>query len=206
MSKCEHCGRDVLFPFGCCYCQRAFCSEHVPSTKHECQHALGHWHNKRKATERELPSPRRLVSPITAFCTILILSIIITTNTSCYLDRRELVNPTYQEALRFIESDQTDKNVYREAKYTCANFAEDFKSNALEAGYKCGYVLVFFPDLSHALNCFNTTDCGLTFIEPQEDAIVTVTIGQPYWDRTKYASNYFGDPFNDTVINFLIDW
>ena len=111
-------------------------------------------------------------------------------------------DPTYQEALQFVASDQTDKNQYNEENYTCANFAADFKNNAFKAGYECGYVLLYFPDdLSHALNCFNTTDHGLIFVEPQEDATVTLTIGEPYWDRTEYEPTY-----DDTVIKFVIVW
>lgn len=111
-------------------------------------------------------------------------------------------DPTYLEALEFIELDQTDKNQYKVEKYTCADFAIDFKTNAFRTGYRCGYVLVLFANCSHALNCFNTPDYGLIFIEPQEDDIITLTVGQPYWDRTRYAPmNY-----DDTIVGYLIIW
>ena len=209
MLKCRECGREVLFPFGCCYCRKAFCSEHVLPEKHRCPklyQELKYWYQKKKAMEGEIPKSRKFVSPILAFCIILIFSSAIIVHTSYHFGSRELRDLTYQEALQFIESDQTDKNLYKEGKYTCANFAKDFKNNALKAGYRCGYVLVFSPDWSHALNCFNTTDYGLIFIEPQEDEIVTLTIGQPYWDRTKYTPRYQGRTYNDTVTSFLINW
>lgn len=110
-------------------------------------------------------------------------------------------DPTYQEALQFIASDQTNKKQYNEETYTCVNFAADFKNNAFKAEYRCGFVEIEFPDLSHAIVCFNTTDQGVIFIEPQDDEIVTLGIGQPYWDRTKYQITY-----DDTVVRFMIVW
>ena len=112
-----------------------------------------------------------------------------------------LRNPTYNEVMEFIASDSTDKNQYCEENYTCADFAADLKSKALEAGYNCGYVVIEFPDTGHTIVCFNTTDRGLIFIEPQEDEIVTLTIGQPYWDRTEHQVTY-----DDTVVRFTIVW
>lgn len=110
-------------------------------------------------------------------------------------------DPTYQEALQFVSLDQTDKNQYNEESYTCHHFTADFKNNAFEAGYRCGYVAIDFPDGGHAIVCFITTDQGLIFIEPQSDEIVTLTVGQPYWDRAKYIVTY-----DDTVVGFTIIW
>jgi len=111
-------------------------------------------------------------------------------------------DPTYQEVLSFVVSDQTDKNQYNEETYTCVNFAADFKNNAFQAGYRCGYVIIEFPELGHAIVCFNTTERGLVFIEPQDDEIVTTLIvGEHYFDRTKYEITY-----DDTVVRFMIVW
>jgi len=101
-------------------------------------------------------------------------------------------DPTYQEALQFIALDQTDKNQYNEENYTCLNFAADFKINAFDAGYRCGFVFVEFAEGGHAIVCFNTTDYGLIFVEPQNDNIVNLEIGQPYWD--------------DIVVRYTIVW
>jgi hypothetical protein len=109
-------------------------------------------------------------------------------------------DPTYREMLDFIASDRTDENEYSE-NYTCFHFTRDVKSHAFNEGYRCGFVYVEFPNSAHAIVCFNTTDYGLIFIEPQSDEIVTLTIGQPYWDRTKYQPDY-----NDTIISFTIIW
>lgn len=110
-------------------------------------------------------------------------------------------NPTHEETMQFIEIDQTDKNEYDEETYTCANFASDVKNHAFEEGYRCGYVIINFPTSSHAIVCFDTIDEGMIFIEPQDDAVVTVVIGQHYWDRTKYIVTY-----DDTIIRYMIVW
>ena len=90
-----------------------------------------------------------------------------------------LRDPTYKEAAQFIRSDQTDKNQYNQS-YTCINFANDFRDNALNEGYRCGYVAIEFGETSHVIVCFNTSDNGLIFIEPQTDEIVTLTAEQSY--------------------------
>jgi len=209
MSKCEECGREVLFPFGCCYCRKAFCDEHLRPENHRCpkpSKLMIFGDKNKRAMGGEIPKFRKFMYSALAFCLILIVSSSFIAHISCHFGSRELRDPTYQEALQFIESDQTDKNPFIYEEYTCADFATDFKNNAFKAGYRCGYVLVFFSDLSHALNCFNTTDHGLIFVEPQEDAIVTLKIGQPYWTRIGYTPRYYGRTVNDTVTGFLITW
>jgi hypothetical protein len=112
-----------------------------------------------------------------------------------------LKNPTYQEALQFIASDKTDQHPYMEESYTCTNFASDFRNNALKAGFNCGCVVMYFPDSSsHALNCFNSTDRGLIFVEPQTDEVVTLRVGEVYWADLNFHSK------NDTVVRFYVDW
>ena len=136
-----------------------------------------------------------------AFTLLIFLAVVLIGNVN-----DELRDPNYEEALLFITSDKTDQSRYDKSNYTCVNFATDFKNNALKAGYRCGYVIIYFPGTnsvtSHALNCFNTTDHGLIFIEPQKDDVVQLILGKPYWNRTKYGTpNY-----NDTILNFTISW
>jgi hypothetical protein len=111
-----------------------------------------------------------------------------------------LRDPTYAEAINFIAADNTDTNAYTDT-YQCRHFAADVVNNAFDAGYASGYVYVGFHDGAHAIVCFNTTDSGLIFIEPQDDAVVQVVVGQPYWDRTHYHPSY-----DDTVVEYLIIW
>ena len=88
-------------------------------------------------------------------------------------------DPTYDETIAFINSDKTDENGYTD-DYVCYDFTADFSSNAFQTGYRCGFVYIEFSDSAHAIACFNTTDNGLIYIEPQNDEIVTLTIGQTY--------------------------
>lgn len=110
-------------------------------------------------------------------------------------------DPTYQEALQFIASDQTDKNAYNEKTYNCHDFTADFKNNAFSAGFRCGYVYIEFREGAHAIASFDTINHGLIFIEPQDDEIITLTVGQQYWDRNKYIPIY-----DDTIVRFTIIW
>ena len=90
-----------------------------------------------------------------------------------------LRDPTYAEAIAFIDSDRTDENEYTD-DYVCYDFTADFDSNAFQMGYRCGFVYIEFPDSAHAIACFNTTDRGLIYIEPQNDEIVDVAVGRLY--------------------------
>ena len=110
-------------------------------------------------------------------------------------------DPTYQEMLNFIASDRTDENEYSE-NYTCFHFTADVKSHAFDEGYRCGFVHIEFPDSAHAIVCFNTTDHGLIFIEPQFDDIVTLSISQSYSNLNGYEQ----PDYDDTIISFTIIW
>jgi flagellar biosynthesis/type III secretory pathway protein FliH len=90
-----------------------------------------------------------------------------------------LRDPTYDEAIAFINSDKTDENEYT-TDYVCYDFTADFNSNAFQMGYRCGFVYIEFSDSAHAIACFNTTDSGLIYVEPQTDEVVTIAIGQQY--------------------------
>jgi peptidoglycan hydrolase CwlO-like protein len=89
------------------------------------------------------------------------------------------MDPTYDEAIAFIDSDETDENAYT-PDYVCYDFTADFVDNAAQVGYRCGFVYIEFANSAHAIACFNTTDLGLIFVEPQNDAIVDVGVGQIY--------------------------
>ena len=90
-----------------------------------------------------------------------------------------LRDPTYDEAIAFINSDKTDENGYTQ-DYVCYDFTADFDSNAFQVGYRCGFVYIEFTDSAHSIVCFNTTDSGLIYIEPQNDEIVDIAVGQTY--------------------------
>ena len=111
-------------------------------------------------------------------------------------------NPTFSEAQQFVASDKTHTHPYIDGSYTCVDFATDFKNNALRAGYECGFTFVYFPgNQSHVLDCFNTTDRGLAFVEPQWDQFVNITVGNPYrnGNRTLFLTN-------NTVLWYYVDF
>jgi len=122
--------------------------------------------------------------------------------TASFVSSASPANPTYSEAQQFVASDKTDSHLYIEGSYTCVNFATDFRNNALRAGYECGYAFVYFPsNQSHVLDCFNTTDRGLVFVEPQWDKFVNITVGKPYQNGNCTVSVN-----NNTVLWYYVDF
>ena len=88
-------------------------------------------------------------------------------------------DPTFIEVITFIESDETDENLYT-PEYVCYDFTADLISNAAQLGYNSGFVYIEFASSAHAIACFETTDAGLIFVEPQNDELVDVAVGQFY--------------------------
>jgi hypothetical protein len=112
-----------------------------------------------------------------------------------------LRDPTFLELLSFLADDKTDRNPYTPS-YTCINFAADVKNNAFEAGYRCGFVYIKFKDSAHAVVCFNTTNRGLVFVEPQYDDIVTLKIGESYAAQNGYVI----PSYDDKIQSYVIVW
>jgi hypothetical protein len=113
-------------------------------------------------------------------------------------------NPTDSEVLSFMSTDKVHLNTYNNENYTTFNFAADFKNEAFQDGYKCGYVILNFPNgLCHALNCFNTADHGLIFVEPQYDRIVTIEVGQDYASANGFQE---AAPNQQIVVSCAIAW
>jgi hypothetical protein len=111
-------------------------------------------------------------------------------------------NPTYAEAAGFLASDKTNTRHYIPGTYMCVDFARDFQSSALKAGFNCGIVTAFFPDeASHDLDCFNTTDKGMVYVEPQTDQIVSLTVGQVY-----SGPGWSMQVKDATVVGFYVTW
>jgi hypothetical protein len=109
-------------------------------------------------------------------------------------------DPTYQEMMDFISSDDTNQNTYS-TDYICFDFAADVINNAFLEGYRCGFVYVTFPNSDHGMMCFDTVDQGLIFIEPQDDNILTLIVGEPLFDRTFYEIDW-----DDTIVDYRIIW
>lgn len=204
MLKCAECSTEESSLSGCHLCRKAYCTKHVNPESHQCARLpmFKYLFQKKKISKNT--KPKKFFSILT-FCLILSIGCAFVVQTYC-LGNIELKDPNYLEVLIFIERDQTDKNYYIREEYVCQNFATNFRKNAMRAGLRCGYVQVFFPHCSHALNCFNTTDCGLIFVEPQKDEFMSLTVGLQYWHRTNSNVEINGETYNDTITGFFIKW
>jgi len=116
-----------------------------------------------------------------------------------------LRDPTYKEAVTFLERDKTEKNKYVEGAYgvyVCSHFTRDVCNNAEEAGLRCAFVELRYPEGGHAIIAFDTVDKGLLYFEPQEDRQVDPKIGQHYYSR----DTYLPPSFDDTIMDILVIW
>jgi len=96
-----------------------------------------------------------------------------------------VANPTYEELQEFLEEDTTDSNKYIPGEYVCLHFAAHLDNNAEEKGLRCGFVFLKHSSpnggvYGHFMNCFQTTDRGLVYINPETDREVNVEIGKKY--------------------------
>jgi hypothetical protein len=123
-------------------------------------------------------------------------------------DALHLHNPTYEEALDFLERDRTDANEYIEGEYVCSHFAADVNNNAEKQGIRCALVDVRFPDSGHAIIAFETTDEGLVYFEPLTDDRVRLVIGKRYYRCIEPEPGYiYSKPsFNDTIEDIVVIW
>lgn len=114
----------------------------------------------------------------------------------------QAINVTLATLKDFLHQDTTDLLPYVEREnpehlrpFVCSDFAETVHNNAEAAGIRAGYVSIDWSDggIGHAINCFQTTDEGLIFIDctgqsqysqvEQNDGIVT--LGS--WDKVAYV-------------------
>lgn len=105
-------------------------------------------------------------------------------------------NPTYEEMKTFIQIDNTDRNEYKE-DFNCVQFSRYTKQNASTYGIMCHLVSIDFNcswiyNIKHMIVCFNTTDRGIVFIEPQHDEEANISVGKLYHNcfKEKGYSNY----------------
>jgi hypothetical protein len=114
----------------------------------------------------------------------------------------DIVDPTYQQMTTFMSTDTVHNNVYKNGTYICWNFCNDYINEAFRAGWRCGFVYISFPDSAHGVVCFNTTNRGIVFVEPQFNEIVNVAIGLSYSRSNGFAPA----TYNDTIVSFGIIW
>ncbi len=93
-------------------------------------------------------------------------------------------DPTWQQLVDFLNTDQTDSRKYVLKEYVCTGFTEDLHNNAEAFGIRSSLVFVRFEDseIGHSLNAFNTVDRGLVFIDNTGVSGFT----NRSWDRVAY--------------------
>lgn len=123
-------------------------------------------------------------------------------------DAFHLHNPTFEEAVSFLEEDKTDSNEYVEDEYVCSHFAGDVNNNAESQGIRCALVDIRFPKSAHAIIAFDTTDEGLVYFDPVTDERVRPIMGKEYWRciEPRPGYQYKKPSFDDTILDIVIIW
>lgn len=122
-----------------------------------------------------------------------------------------LRDPTYAEAVAFLQQDKTDQNSFIAESYVCSHFARDVVNNAHLVGLRTAFVEIRYPFFGHSLIAFNTTDRGLVYFEPQNDQPVKPVIGTSYYPYSQsglpiYAAYSDSLSYDDTVVDILVIW
>jgi len=120
-----------------------------------------------------------------------------------------LKDPTWDQLLEFLLSDDTDSHPYDYPTFVCHDFAVMLQSHANSAGWRCAIISVQlsgYPDFfnygipsntEHSCNAFNTTDRGLVYIDDtrsagigpaNQDKSVDIQIGQEYIPMALFPS------------------
>jgi hypothetical protein len=131
-------------------------------------------------------------------------------------DNESAINPTLQEVVDFIKNDNTDHIQYNIDSFVCSNYAQVVHNNAEAMGYKTGWVAIAFSDddVMHSCNAFNTSDCGVVYIDCtgssaeyatiSYDTVVFLDIGQPYIPQGLYENNTYTTL--GTLESFTVYW
>ena len=122
-----------------------------------------------------------------------------------------LRDPAYNEVITFLWQDKTDKNEYVEdtyGVYVCSHFARDVGNSAEEAGLRCAFVELRYPEGGHAIIAFDTIDKGLVYFTPQTDERVKPVVGKRYYLCIEPKPGYYYEKpsFDDTIMDILVIW
>lgn len=122
-----------------------------------------------------------------------------------------LRDPTYAEAVAFMNWDSTSENEYDASDYgiyVCSHYSRDTNYSAEIAGYQCALVELRYSDSGHTIIAFDTIDKGLVFFEPQSDELVVPEIGKRYYQCVvPKPGTYYPEPsYDDTIRDILIIW
>ena len=92
-------------------------------------------------------------------------------------------NPTYNEVMAFLKTDDTVNHKYDKPNFTCADFAMELQNHAEGQGLNCGYASLKFcgKESGHAVDVFDTTDEGMVYVDTTSGKpIVTQDLGPGY--------------------------
>jgi len=127
-------------------------------------------------------------------------------------NNRSAIDPTYDQLIAFLKSDNTSSMKYSAPDWTCADFAKQLHDNAEAHGIRAAFVAVEFTndsinysiyddgsgnfqpptsdaDYGHGIDLFNTTDKGPIYVDAS--SIYGIYVG----DRIAYVSK--GREFNE---------
>lgn len=141
-----------------------------------------------------------------------------------YCDYMGWKKPTYSQLFDFINDDATNEIEYNSSSFNCENFSATLLNNAREKGYRSGFVTIyqteeetqsifdydlFGLDSPHAIVCFETSDKGLYFVEPQADILFSENEFKQMQNDGSYPYIYEGFLNEQEPMDFnhySIDW
>lgn len=128
--------------------------------------------------------------------------------------------PSYNQMITFIHTDRTDTHQYSDT-FTCVQFSNTLIDHAHQCGYQAYGVSIYPTPIetynlginlsnippSHMIVCFNTSDKGLYFVEPQSDDLFS----KQSFEQLQSSGRYPGCDmdFDHYTINYDIfspDW
>ena len=105
-----------------------------------------------------------------------------------------LRDPTKEEALQFIETDDTDELFNSDHNFTYNYFLSRIRKNAANEGYRCIWVQVEMFGTDVYFCAFNTTDSDILYFNYRCDHIHEIEIGKQCYDE-----RYIEPDFDDTI-------
>jgi len=106
------------------------------------------------------------------------------------VDNPQAHNPTWNELLSFLASDNTNQHEYIPNVYDCSQFSRDVHNNAEAAGIRAAEVQIKFEGMTegHALDAFITTDYGLVYVDctSPADTIARIELDKVYRSLDTY--------------------
>jgi hypothetical protein len=125
------------------------------------------------------------------------------------VDNPQAHNPTWNELMSFLASDNTEQHEYIPNVYDCSQFSRDLHNNAEAAGIRAAEVQVRFQNdpVGHALDAFITTDYGLVYVDCTNppDKVARVECNKVYRAVDKYSMaplNVRNDAWWDSLTSY----